>query len=80
MKTKEVIWRIIKFFYKKMPAASVLSTLAYVLENFHATIMTVLSAYFFEEAYGYLAGSGNAQALWGCAALIIGYYLVYHIV
>lgn len=79
MEPKKVIWRIIRFFYTKMPAASVLSTLAYVLENFNATIMTVLSAYFFEEAYGYLAGSGNARALWGCAALIIGYYLVYNI-
>ena len=80
MEPKKVIWRIIKFFYIKMPAASVLSTLAYVLENFQATIMTVLSAYFFEEAYGYLAGSGDAQSLWGCAALVIGYYLVYNIV
>lgn len=80
LEPKKVIWRIIKFFYTKMPAASFLSTLAYVLENFHATIITVLSAYFFEEAYEYLAGSGNAQSLWGCAALIIGYYLAYHIV
>lgn len=80
MKPKEVIWRIIKFFYTKMPTASVLSRLAYLLENFHPTIITVLSAYFFEEAYEYLAGSGNAQTLWRCAALMIGYYLAYHIV
>lgn len=77
MTSTTVVWRIMKFFYRKMPIASILSNLAYILENFHPTIITILSAYFFEAAYDYLADSSNVTALWGYAMFMIGYYIIY---
>lgn len=75
--TGKVIRRIIKFFFQKMPLESALSGLAYLLENFHPTILTILSANFFQAAYDHLAGKGGAAALWGYAAAMTGYYIVY---
>ena len=77
--TGKVIRRIMKFFFHKMPLESALSGLAYLLENFHPTIITILSAHFFEKAYDYLAGTGEASALWGDAAGMTGYYIAYHV-
>lgn len=78
--TGKVIRRIMKFFFHKMPLESALSGLAYILENFHPTIITILSAHFFETAYDYLAGTGEASALWGYAAGMTGYYIAYHVI
>ena len=77
--TGKVIRQIMKFFFHKMPLESALSVLAYLLENFHPTIITILSAHFFEKAYDYLAGTGEASALWGYAAGMTGYYIAYHV-
>ena len=77
--TGKVIRRIMKFFFHKMPLESALSGLAYLLENFHPTIITILSAHFFEKAYDYLAGTGEASALWGYTAGMTGYYIAYHV-
>ncbi len=77
MASAKVIWRIIKFFFRKIPLESVFSGLSYLMENFHPTIITVLCAYFFEAAYGYLEGSAAAAALWRCAGWMIGYYILY---
>lgn len=77
--TGKVIRQIMKFFFHKMPLESVLSGLAYLLENFHPTIITILSAHFFEKAYDYLAGTGEASALWRYAAGMTGYYIAYHV-
>lgn len=77
--TGKVIRQIMKFFFHKMPLESALSGLAYLLENFHPTIITILSAHFFEKAYDYLAGTGEASVLWGYAAGMTGYYIAYHV-
>ena len=55
--TGKVIRRIIKFFFQKMPLESALSGLAYLLENFHPTILTILSATWPERAGRRLSGA-----------------------
>ncbi len=58
---------------------SIFASLAYILENMHPTIITILSAALFEAADRYLVRNGEAADLWGYAALIIIYFVLYNI-
>ncbi len=79
MKSTKVIWRIFRFFFCKLSMESIFASLAYILENMHPTIITILSAALFEAADRYLVRNGEAADLWGYAALIIIYFVLYNI-
>lgn len=71
MAPTKVIWRIIKFFFQKIPIESALSSLAYILENLRPAVMTLLSAALFEAAEGCLTGSGQTAELYVYTAIMI---------
>ena len=63
MASTKTLWRIITFFFRKIPMESAFSSLAYILEHLHPTIMTLLSAALFEAAGNCLAGDGGATEM-----------------
>lgn len=80
MAPTKVIWRIIKFFFQKIPIESALSSLAYILENLRPAVMTLLSAALFEAAEGCLTGSGQTAGLYAYTAIMILYFVLYNII
>lgn len=80
MAPTKVIWRIIKFFFQKIPIESALSSLAYILENLRPAVMTLLSAALFEAAEGCLTGSGQTAELYVYTAIMILYFVLYNII
>ncbi len=80
MAPTKVIWRIIKFFFQKIPIESALSSLAYILENLRPAVMTLLSAALFEAAEGCLTGSGQTAGLYVYTAIMILYFVLYNII
>ena len=80
MAPTKVIWRIIKFFFRKIPIESAFSSLAYILENLHPAVMTMLSAALFEAAEGCLTGNGQTTRLYVYTIYIILYFVMYNIV
>lgn len=76
----KVIWRIIKFFFQKIPIESALSSLAYILENLRPAVMTLLSAALFGAAEGCLTGSGQTAKLYVYTAIMILYFVLYDII
>ena len=79
MASTKTLWRIITFFFRKIPMESAFSSLAYILEHFHPTIMTLLSAALFEAAGNCLAGDGGATEIYVYSSIIILYFVAYNI-
>ncbi len=80
MAPTKVIWRIIKFFFRKIPIESAFSSLAYILENLHPAVMTMLFAALFEAAEGCLTGNGQTAKLYMHTITIILYFAIYNII
>lgn len=80
MAATKVIWRILKFFFRKIPIESAFSSLAYILENLHPTVMTLLSASLFEAAESSLRGNGQTTKMYAYTMVIILYFIIYNIV
>lgn len=79
MASTKTLWRIITFFFRKIPMESAFSSLAYILEHLHPTIMTLLSAALFEAAGNCLAGDGGATEIYVYSSIIILYLVAYNI-
>ena len=79
MASTKTLWRIITFFFRKIPMESAFSSLAYILEHLHPTIMTLLSAALFEAAGNCLAGDGGATEIYAYSSIIILYFIAYNI-
>ena len=79
MASTKTLWRIITFFFRKIPMESAFSSLAYILEHLHPTIMTLLSAALFEAAGNCLAGDGGATEICVYPSIIILYFVAYNI-
>lgn len=79
MASTKTLWRIITFFFRKIPMESAFSSLAYILEHLHPTIMTLLSAALFEAAGNCLAGDGGATEIYVYSSIIILYFVAYNI-
>ena len=79
MASTKTLWRIITFFFRKIPMESAFSSLAYILEHLHPTIMTLLSAALFEAAGNCLAGDGGATEICVYSSIIILYSVAYNI-
>lgn len=79
MASTKTLWRIIKFFFRKIPMESAFSSLAYILEHLHPTIMTLLSAALFEAAGNCLAGDGGTAGIYVYPSIVILYFIVYNI-
>lgn len=79
MASTKTLWRIITFFFRKIPMESAFSSLAYILEHLHPTIMTLLSAALFEAAGNCLAGDGGATEIFTYSSAIILYFVAYNI-
>nr|WP_300812897.1 ABC transporter ATP-binding protein [uncultured Acetatifactor sp.] len=58
---------------------SAFSSLAYILEHLHPTIMTLLSAALFEAAGNCLAGDGGTAGIYVYPSIVILYFIVYNI-
>lgn len=71
--------RIGKIYIRELPADSFLSTMAYILQNFHPTVTTILLAALFQNAYDFVQNGTGQSALWSSAGLLIAYYFVYEI-
>ena len=79
MASTKTLWRIITFFFRKIPMESAFSSLAYILEHLHPTIMTLLSAALFEAAGNCLAGDGGTAGIYVYPSIVILYFIVYNI-
>lgn len=79
MASTKTLWRIITFFFRKIPMESAFSSLAYILEHLHPTIMTLLSAALFKAAGNCLAGDGGATEICTYSSAIILYFVAYNI-
>ena len=79
MASTKTLWRIITFFFRKIPMESAFSSLAYILEHLHPTIMTLLSAALFKAAGNCLAGDGGATEIFTYSSAIILYFVAYNI-
>lgn len=79
MASTKTLWRIIKFFFRKIPMESAFSSLAYILEHLHPTIMTLLSAALFKAAGNCLAGDGGTAGIYVYPSIVILYFIVYNI-
>ncbi len=79
MASTKTLWRIITFFFRKIPMESAFSSLAYILEHLHPTIMTLLSVALFKAAGNCLAGDGGATEIFTYSSAIILYFVAYNI-
>lgn len=79
MASTKTLWRIITFFFRKIPMESAFSSLAYILEHLHPTIMTLLSVALFKAAGNCLAGDGGATEICVYPSIIILYFVAYNI-
>lgn len=79
MASTKTLWRIITFFFRKIPMESAFSSLAYILEHLHPTIMTLLSAALFKAAGNCLAGDGGTAGIYVYPSIVILYFIVYNI-